>query len=212
LNLREKDKQRKRQRAKTILQLQQNLKEVNYKRGDYVWRKGDEGKQLYLIEEGRIGVNVDDLVVLTLRPGELCGEHSLVFGRPRNVDAVCVSEHCKLQAMSAGDFYKLLESHPSLKESIRDICLRRDFQKALCARIKKPFPKKIADLREAFDIVDNSKSGAIELRELRTIIKRFDPNFTEHNIREVLQSLDLDESGKVSWAEFKKMFDLGSSS
>ena len=110
--------------------------------------------------------------------------------------------------MRGRDFYKLLETHPSLRESIRDICLRREFQKAVSHRLGKPFPKTEAELREAFDTVDNGKSGAIELRELRTIIKRFDPSFTEQDIREILESLDLDQTGKIHWGEFKKMFGL----
>lgn len=201
---------RKRQRAKTILQLQQNMREVNLQPGEYVFRKGDEGNELYIIEDGRVSVTTgtDDSAVMTLGPGELTGEHSLIFGRPRNVDARCVGDACKLHAMRGRDFYKLLETHPSLKESIRDICLRREFQKALCHKLGKPFPKEEADLKKAFASIDNDKSGAIELRELRTIIKRFDSSFTENDIREILDTLDLDQTGKIHWAEFKRMFEI----
>lgn len=208
MNLREKDKFRKRQRAKAILQSQQNMKQINKRRGEYIFQKGEEGNEMYIIEEGRVDLKIDDLVFLELKQGEMTGEHSVIFGRPRNVDAVCATEHCKLQAMRGADFHKLLETHPSMKDSIRDICLRRDFQKAVCARTRKPFPRTESTLREAFDIVDLGGSGAIELRELRTIMKRFDPNFSEQEIREILRSLDLDENGKVSWKEFKKMFGM----
>eukprot|EP00977_Amphora_coffeiformis_P008193 scaffold1830_cov148-Amphora_coffeaeformis.AAC.6 len=170
------------------------MNEVNLVRGDYVFREGEEGNELYIIEEGKVNVLTNDASVLMLHSGEMAGEHSLIFGRPRNVDAKCVSERCKLHAMRGGDFYKLLETHPSLKESIRDICVRREFQKAICSRTGKPFPKTEKELKDAFDLVDSGKSGAIELRELRTIIKRFDPFFTEQDIREILNSLDLDRT------------------
>ena len=90
VDLREKDKMRKRQRAKTILQLQQNMKQVNLQPGEYLFRKGEEGEELYIVEEGRVRVTtgIDDAVVLMLGPGELTGEHALIFGRPRNVDRV----------------------------------------------------------------------------------------------------------------------------
>ena len=210
LNLREKDKSRKRQRAKTILQLQQNMKEVHLNQGDFLFKKGDEGHELYIIEDGKVQVSIDDAVVLMLMSGEMAGEHSLIFGRPRNVDARCDSSQCKLLAMQRADFYRLLETHPLLRESVRDICLRREFQKAICARTGKAFPRQEDDLREAFDAVDSGKSGAIELRELRTIIKRFDPHFSEQEIREILSTLDLDQTGKIHWAEFKKMFGIKS--
>lgn len=184
------------------------MKEVDLTRGDYVFRKGEDGNELFIIEEGKLDVVINNAVVLYLKPGEMTGEHSLMFNRPRNVDAKCASDHCKLHAMRGGDFYKLLETHPSLKESIRDICLRREFQKAICFRTGKAFPKREEDLRDAFDTVDNGKSGAIELRELRTIVKRFDPYFTEQDIREILNSLDLSLDGKIHWAEFKKMFGM----
>jgi CRP-like cAMP-binding protein len=213
LQLREKDKFRKRQRAKTILQLQKNMSEVDLKKGEYAFRIGEEGNELYIIEEGKVDVLTEDkALVLSLKSGEMMGEQSLIFGRPRNVDAQCVSDSCRLHVMSGRDFYKLLDTHPSLRESIRDIGLRREFQKAICARTGKPFPKTEAQLREAFNAVDTSKNGAIELRELRTIINRFDPHHTEDDIREMLETLDLDKTGKVHWAEFKKMFGMLNSS
>lgn len=187
LNLREKDKFRKRQRAKTILQLQKNMTEKELQKGEYLFRVGDEGNELYIIEEGSLDVYTKEKArVMSLQEGEMTGEHSLIFGRPRNVDVQCMSDHCKLHVMRGRDFYKLLETHHSLKDSIRDICLRREFQKALCARMGKPFPRTKTELREAFDAVDTNGTGSIELRELRTIIKRFDPLFSEETVREIL--------------------------
>lgn len=208
LSLREKDKARKRQRAKTILQLQKSMKDTVLNKGDFIFQVGEEGKDMYILEEGKVNISVQGHNVLSLQPGEMCGEHSLIFGRPRNVSAQCVSDLCKLHVLRARDFYGLLDLHPSLKESVRDICLRRDFQKALCFKIKKSFPKKEADLRAAFNSMDRNDSGAIELRELRTMIKQFDPTYTEADIRDILKSLDLNDSGSLTWAEFIRIFGM----
>lgn len=182
------------------------MKPLEQVRGDYLFRSGEEATDLFIVEEGHVNLMVDGHVVVEVKPGEMTGENSFVLGRPRNVDAVCVSDTCKLQVMRGADFLKLLETQPSLRESIRDICMRRDLRKAICAKIRKPFPKTDAELREAFRMVNQSGSGSIELRELRVVIQKFDPRYTEKEIRDILNALDLNHTGKISWAEFKKMF------
>lgn len=207
-NLREKDKARKRQRAKTILQLQQNMKQVHIPHGDFVFKTGDKGNEMYILEDGNIDVSVRGHTVLSLtQPGEMCGEHSVIFGRPRNVTAQCKSpDGCRLHVLRARHFYNILDLHPSIKESVRDICFRRDFQKALCYRIKKAFPRDDKELKAAFDKIDRNGSGVIELQEIRTMIQQFDPTYTEDDIREILRSLDLSDSGNLTWPEFLRVF------
>jgi CRP-like cAMP-binding protein len=208
LNLREKDKARKRQRAKTLLRLQQSMEEHTVPKGTYLFKAGDEGKEMYIIENGEIELSSQQRPILRLRAGEMCGEHSLIFGRPRNVDAQCVTDQCKLQRLRARDFYLLLDMHPAVKDSIREICNRRDFQKALCAKTKRPFPENEKDLLEAFQAVDVKGSGSLELHDIQDIIQQFDPSYSENDVREILKSLDLDETGQVSWPEFKRIFGM----
>ena len=208
VNLREKDRTRKRQRAKTILGLQQNMQKKVFKKGDVIFKRGEEGSELYILESGEVDVSVDNHKVLSVQPGEMCGEHSLIMSRPRNVTAQCVTKECTLHALRARDFYALLESHPSLKTTVRDICLRRDFQKALCVRTKKAFPKTERQLRAAFQAVDTRKTGALELDEIESMILELDPTYTAKDIKDILVSLDLNASGTVTWEEFKRIFGM----
>jgi serine/threonine protein kinase len=208
VNLREKDRTRKRQRAKTILGLQSNMQQRTYTKGDLLFKKGDKGSEMFIIESGKVDLLVDDHTVLTLEPGELCGEHSLVSGFPRNVSAKCVSDGCKAQVLRARDFYTLLDLHPSMKATIRDICLRREFQKAMCFKTKKAFPKKEEELRAAFEAVDAGKNGVIELNEIRSMIKNFDPTYTEKDIKDIVRTLDLTDTGVVRWEDFKRIFEM----
>ena len=208
LNLREKDKSRKRQRAKTILRLQQNMKEKVVYKGEYLFQTGQEGKEMYILEDGKVDILVKHHRVLSLKLGEMCGEHSVIFDRPRNTTAQCVSDQCTVHVLRARDFYTLLDLHPSLRDSVRDICFRRDFQKALCSAIGRSFPRTEAELRMAFDEVDTNRSGFLELANVRAMIKQFDSLYTEEDICEILKSLDLDESGKISWSEFMRIFGM----
>jgi len=208
LSLREKIKLRKWSRAKSILNLQKNLNEKTYRNGDFVYEQGQEGSELFIVEEGAIDVMVEDHTVFTVKKGELCGDYALVFGRPRNTSAKCVSDQCKLQALNAKEFQKLTRSNPFVRESLREIALRREFQKALVFAIKKSFPTKEDELREAFHAVDYNKSGQIDLSDVALMLKNMDSTFSDKDIAEILNSLDLDESGSIQWGEFKRVFGM----
>jgi CRP-like cAMP-binding protein len=206
LNLGEKNKDRKRQRAKAMLQLQKNMKPKVIKKGDFVFKKGEEGKCMYVLEDGQIDLQINGHKISSVHKGEMTGEHALIFGKPRNVDAQCVSDVCKLETLKASDFYRLLDSHPTLKEGIREIALRREFMKALCFNLNRPFPTSDAELKSAFDAVDTSKRGALELSQVRTLIQKFDPTYTEQDVRDIINSLALHEANRVTWAEFIHIF------
>jgi serine/threonine protein kinase/phage pi2 protein 07 len=206
LALKEKDNIRKRNRAKSILRLQNNMKDLVIEKGDYVYKADTTGNELFILEEGKIDVLVEDHTVFSLLPGDMCGEHSLIFGRPRNTSAICRTEQCKLHVMRARDFYIFLDAHPSVKTSVRDICLRREFQKALVFRTKKPFPTKQSDLKAAFDAADEDSSGKICLANIQSMLKQMDPTLPDGELQDILLSLDLDKTGQVSFDEFKSIF------
>uniref|UniRef100_A0A7S2YCT2 cGMP-dependent protein kinase n=1 Tax=Entomoneis paludosa TaxID=265537 RepID=A0A7S2YCT2_9STRA len=210
VKLREKDKARKRQRAKTLLQLHQNTKEKLYKKGDKLFQKGERTTDLFILSEGDVWLQAKGQDVISVDMGEICGEHSAVFGRPRNVDAVCKSDECKALVLHARDFQKLLSTQPHFKESIREICLRREFQKALCVDTGKPFPKDEKDLKAAFDFVASHSGNTefIEFDGLKSLLHNFDPTYTEEDMLDILESLDLDETGRISWSEFKRIFGM----
>ena len=154
-------------------------------------------------------LSTGDQEITTVNKGEMTGEHSFVFRRPRNVDARCTDNICKVLVMKAPDFQRLLDSHPYVKESIREICLRREFQKAFCARARQPFPKTEAALREAFTMVDRGKTNTLELDEIRELLRDFDSNYSDQDIKDILNSLDLEKTGHVDWPEFQRIFGMG---
>jgi len=211
LDMTEKSKIRKRNRAKTILRLQNNLHSFNAAKGDYLFKVGEEGKFLYILTEGTCDIKVNNNTVFTIKPGDICGEHSLLMGRPRNTSAVCTSDHCSGQVMDSRDFYYLLDSSQEVKESIREICLRREFQKALVVKTKRSFPS-VADLRQAFDAADEEGKGKISVKEIRSILMLLDKSLSEQEVKEITQSLALGsqnvEDLVVTFDEFKRIFGM----
>jgi len=199
---------RKRQRAKMMLRLQQNMKEKVLSRGEALYNKDEEGKELYVVEDGEVKLFLEGNEVSSVSPGELTGEHSLLYAKPRNIDAVCVSDECKLQMLQAKDFYVLLDSHPALKDGVRDISYRREFKKALCHHTSRSFPRTEKELLEAFRAIDKRKTGVIRTEDVHEMLRKFDPDLPEEHIRGMVSSLSLKESGKVSWAEFRHIYGM----
>ena len=211
VNLRERNKIRKKERAKMILQVQQKMEDMYAREGDQIFQQGDGGKQCYILEEGTVDISVNDHRVFRVRAGEMFGERGPILGQCQNTSAKCISPGgCKFHILKEKDLQKMLDLHPTLKESVRDTCYRREFQKGVCLLTKKPFPENEADLKKAFDAVDINNSGVLELRNIRNAIMRMDSSFKESDVRDILKSLDLDNSGEVSWKEFKRIFGYGS--
>ncbi|MFV1959158.1 MAG: Crp/Fnr family transcriptional regulator [Planctomycetota bacterium] len=56
--------------------------------GEVLFRVGDPGERLYLVEQGEIAVRRRDQTLAVLRPGQLLGEMAFLEQGPRSADAV----------------------------------------------------------------------------------------------------------------------------
>ncbi len=208
LDLKEKDKTRKRNRAKTILRLQKNLKPVMVKKEEALFRCKEEAESLFILEKGQVDIQVGGKRVFSSKTkGDIFGEHSLIMGRPRNTSAICKSKECLVYEMKQRDFYEIYNSSSQVRRPLRELCFRREFQKALVKKTGKEFPS-VSDLHEFFDAADSEKTGLLEIDQVAIVLRSFDPSLMESEIKEVLDALDLNESGKISFNEFKIIFGM----
>ncbi len=87
------------------------LRRVNLRKGETLFRQGDEGVSLYLILQGRIRISLSrqmDVVTLAiLGQGEFLGEMALLDGLPRSADAAAL-EDSYLYALNRKDFLSFL--------------------------------------------------------------------------------------------------------
>lgn len=211
LYLREMNNLRQCERANAILEMQQCLIDKTSYRNEFIFTEKDPSGDLYLLDEGIVDITMNGQKVFSVRKhGDIFGEHSMIDGHSRDVSAQCKSDKCKLHILSASDFDLIVDSRPSMRKSLRNLFNRREFQKAVCLVTGKSFPENIRDLREAFDVVDRNHSGRLELENIRNAIRRLNPAYTEDDVVAILKSLDLDESGEVSWEEFKRLFEMDS--
>jgi CRP-like cAMP-binding protein len=204
LTLKEKDKIRKRNRAKTILRMQKDLKTVAKPRKAKFYKAGDEGDTMWILEKGKVNIEVaSGQTVFSVYPGNIFGEHAVITGNKRNCDAKCVSkEGCIAQELPGYQFRKLLESSTSVKDSINELYLRREFKKAIVLRMRRSFP--YDDPEEAFAAADEKHVGRLDRENVSKLMREMNPNFTNREIDDVIHSLNLTGSGSVTFAEMKK--------
>eukprot|EP00934_Nitzschia_sp_Nitz4_P006567 Nitzschia sp. Nitz4//scaffold99_size76975//9463//11760//NITZ4_005565-RA/size76975-processed-gene-0.43-mRNA-1//-1//CDS//3329560817//6557//frame0 len=204
LTLKEKDNIRKRNRTKAILR-QQKLSPIFVPFGKTFFQVGDPGNSLFVLESGKVDVQVEGHLVFSAFPGNVFGEHSVLTGSARNCLAKCVAkEGCLGKEITASYFEKLKETAPHVEETLLELHRRREFKKAVVMTLKKEFPYE--NPQEAFVAADHKHVGRLDKDDVAALMRRQNPSCTDEEIQEVLNSLDLTQSGTVSFDEFKKVF------
>ncbi len=84
----------------------------------WLFRQGDTGDSLYLIESGRIRISIkdeegSDLILAELAQGDFFGEMALIDGKQRSADAHVV-EDAHLAVLSRQDFLSFIRSNPDI--------------------------------------------------------------------------------------------------
>ena len=204
LSLKEKDIIRKKNRVRRILRQQKNLIEREFKKDEILFREGTREDKLFVVEYGKVDVTVDGKRVFTANPGNICGEFSVLSGSPRNSTGICATDKgCIVHEMLGQDFRRLVATSPSIKESIRHLSHRRDFKKAVVKRLQKEFPYN--NPQEAFDAVRGDKDW-LDIDTIGGLMRELDPGYTDEEIRDIVEILDLRSQGRLSFDDFKKVF------
>uniref|UniRef100_A0A7S3L0D0 cGMP-dependent protein kinase n=1 Tax=Amphora coffeiformis TaxID=265554 RepID=A0A7S3L0D0_9STRA len=205
LAVKEKDRIRKRNRAKMILKQQPNLTPREYVKGEYLFQAGKEDDDsIFVVDSGEVKVDVDGHQVMTVFKGNITGEYSAMTGRKRNCSAVCQTDRCTASSMSGYEFRKLMDSFPDAFLAMHDLSLRRDFKKAVVLRLKKEFP--YTNPREAFDAVGPNEDDVLTIESIGRIMRDMDEDYTDAEILEVVKMMDLTNTGDVCFDEFCKVF------
>jgi serine/threonine protein kinase len=203
LTLKEKDKIRKRNRAKTILRMQKGLKTTAKPRKAKFFSKDEEGDSLFILESGKVDIEVNGKMVLSVFPGNMFGEHSVMTGWKRNCDARCVAkEGCVAQELQGETFRDLVHSSPSMQQALKELQLRREFKKAIVLRTRKEFP--YLNPEAAFEAADDRHLGRLDLDTVAKLMRELNPDYTDDDIRDVLATFDFTQSGNVTFDEMKK--------
>ena len=91
------------------------------RKGELLFRQGDEGTALYIIQQGRIRISVsrrtDTVALATLGQGEFLGEMALLDDLPRSADAMAL-EDSQLYALNRKDFLSFLKNNENAVHAI----------------------------------------------------------------------------------------------
>jgi len=94
------------------------LAEQPVTRNTHLFRHGDKGNAMYLIESGRVRISIEDedkneVTLAELAQGDFFGEMSLIDGRQRSADAHVI-EDGRLAILSRDSFLLFVRSNPDV--------------------------------------------------------------------------------------------------
>jgi CRP/FNR family transcriptional regulator, cyclic AMP receptor protein len=101
--------------ARKLCQL---LKSIDCKAKTFLFRTGDEGDAMYLIERGKVRICVRaidgrEMTLIELGRGDFFGEMALLDGQRRSADAI-VAEDARLAVLSREHFLSFVRSSPDV--------------------------------------------------------------------------------------------------
>jgi CRP/FNR family transcriptional regulator, cyclic AMP receptor protein len=97
--------------------------------GQTLFRAGDAGDAMYLIESGKVQISMrsadgEELILAVLGSGDFFGEMALIDGKPRSANATVV-ETSKLAVLSRKHFLTFLSSSPNVAVEMLTALTRR---------------------------------------------------------------------------------------
>lgn len=86
--------------------------------GSDLFKAGDKGDAMYLIETGRVRIHVEDstgqdVILIELAGGDFFGEMAILDGKPRSADATVIEE-ARLAILDRDDFISFVRRNPDV--------------------------------------------------------------------------------------------------
>jgi uncharacterized membrane protein len=99
-------------------ELRSLLRTQDTKAGTTLFRAGDVGDAMYLIENGRVRITVSDedqkeIVLAELARGDFFGEMAIIDGKNRSADAAVI-EDARLAILSRDNFLRFIQTNPTV--------------------------------------------------------------------------------------------------
>jgi uncharacterized membrane protein len=96
--------------------LSRRLEQIEYAEGDVIFRQGDEGSSLFIIDDGAVDISYGEgktrVTLATLSTGQYFGELSLFDGAPRSATATS-SKRSRLIRLDRDDLVDFVNKNPS---------------------------------------------------------------------------------------------------
>ena len=102
------------------------MKEMQYEEGTEIFKEGETGDCMYIIQEGNIRIHKGNITLAILKDKEVFGELSLLDADTRSASATAATD-CILFKIDQEPFYELLDERPEVAKG---------FIKILCKRLR----------------------------------------------------------------------------
>ena len=102
------------------------MKEMLYEQGTEIFKEGETGDCMYIIQQGNIRIHKGSTTLAILKDKEVFGELSLLDADTRSASATAETD-CTLYKIDQEPFYELLDERPEIAKG---------FIKILCQRLR----------------------------------------------------------------------------
>jgi len=93
------------------------MTELDLKEGARLTRQGEPGREFMIILDGTARVEIDDVTVAHLGPGDFLGELAVISGTPRTATVIATSP-MTVEVLNRREFMTLLDESSSLGRKI----------------------------------------------------------------------------------------------
>ncbi len=91
--------------------------QVNYKKGDIIFKEGELGNEMYIIQSGKVRIYKDiegyDQTLSTIEKGDFFGEMAILEGLPRTATAEA-EEDCVLIKINSANFVSMIKANTEI--------------------------------------------------------------------------------------------------
>ena len=102
------------------------MKEMQYEQGTEIFKEGETGDCMYIIQQGKIKIHKGNTTLAILKEKEVFGELSLLDADTRSASATADTD-CILYKIDQEPFYELMDERPEVAKG---------FIKILCQRLR----------------------------------------------------------------------------
>src|SRR6187397_1400907 len=92
--------------------------------GQVIFRQGDVGDFMYVIQEGEVDILLHEKVVETVEPGGILGELALIDNRPRAATAIARTD-CKIVPIDENSFAYMVQETPHFAIHVMEVMAER---------------------------------------------------------------------------------------
>src|SRR5204863_870350 len=102
--------------SKATAELGEYLTIHDYPNAATIFRYGDPGDAMYLIDVGQVRISITDadgavVILAELGPGDFFGDMAMLDGKGRSANAIA-TEHTRLAKLTRDDFLTFMQSDP----------------------------------------------------------------------------------------------------